>query len=65
MAAFNVPRIHSETVWLLFFAAASTAVNSSGVIRTRSMMALASPLGNGGLPRLLGFFDGFGLGIGS
>jgi hypothetical protein len=56
MAALNVLRIHSETVWPLAFAAASTRLRSSGLNRTGTMEPLAVPLGSFGLPGFLVFF---------
>ena len=48
-------RIHCEAVCLLAFASVSIANRSSVVTRTRSITALAFPLGSGGLPGLFGF----------
>src|ERR1019366_7518438 len=54
IAAFNVLRIHSETVCLPVFAFAPYPRNSLGVTRIRNVSPLASPLGNAGLPTFLG-----------
>lgn len=48
-------RIHSDRFWFLAFAALSNALNSSGVARTRSISALALPLGSVGRPTGLDF----------
>jgi len=53
--------IHSETVWLLAFAAASIAFKSSGRKRTGTIRPFASPFGSLGRPTLLAFF-GWGKG---
>jgi hypothetical protein len=54
IVAFNVLRIHSDTVCLLAFALVSNARNSAGVTRIRKVSALASPLGSAGRPGLFG-----------
>jgi hypothetical protein len=56
MAAFNVPRIHSDTVWLLALAAAATAFKRSAVKRTGTILPLAWPFGSFGRPIFLGLF---------
>jgi hypothetical protein len=54
IAAFNVVRIHSETVCLLALAAFSTRWRSSGLKRTCTGVPFASPLGSFGRPTFLG-----------
>ena|SRR5258708_3310593 len=55
-AAFNVPRIHSDTVCFLALAAAVTFFKSSALNRTGTILPLASPLASLGRPTFLGFF---------
>src|SRR5256885_16265070 len=52
MAAFNVLRIHCETVCLLALAAASIALVSSDVKRTGTIFPFAWPFGSLGRPIL-------------
>jgi hypothetical protein len=63
IAVAKVLRIHSETVLLLAFAAASTFLRSSGLNRTGTMLPLATDFASRGRPGFLGF--GFDVGIGS
>ena len=56
IAAFNVPRIHSETDSFLALAFDSIARNSSGITRMRKVPTFAAPFGNGGRPTFLVFF---------
>jgi hypothetical protein len=53
IAAFNVLRIHSETVWLLALASVPTAFNASGVKRAGTILPFAAPLGSFGRPSFL------------
>jgi hypothetical protein len=54
IAALIVLRIQSDTVCLLAFALASTALDSAREMRTRSITALASPLASLGRPTFFG-----------
>ena len=54
IAAFNVLRIHSETVCFLTFAAPVTFLKSSAVKRTCTAFPLAAPLGSLGRPTFFG-----------
>ena len=60
IAAFNVLRIHSETVRFFAFAAALTRFTSSALNRKATIFPLASPLGSLGRPTFLGFTGGIG-----
>jgi hypothetical protein len=58
------PATPTETRRLILAGFSNTGIDSaesSGVMRTRSMVALASPSGSGGPPTLLGVFCVLGL----
>jgi hypothetical protein len=51
-------RIHSDKLSFFALAAASMAFLSFALKRTGTILPLASPFGNFGLPTFLGFVDG-------